>query len=281
MKFNIVDLENQLKAIGVEKGDTILVRANIGRIGRLDSRDKMDYLSFILNVIGPEGTVVALSFTDSSFIVRDKTLVFDDKTKSNAGSFPNLLLSHKLSLRSLHPTNSYTAIGKNAKYILDGHNHNSGAYDPIKKIIELDGKMILIGCVENSPGFTTAHLAEIDLDLHRRIIFPSLNTVYFKTPEGKVSLFKRKDLGGCSASFYKFYSYYVKNEALTQGYIGKAYSIMIKAKKAYEIEYGIMKNDNKFNLCENPICALCRARRWDNLIDIPAYLFRKFLQKKQ
>lgn len=84
------------------------------------------------------------------------------------------MLSHPKAFRSKHPTNSYVAIGKNAKYIFGNHDENSGSYEPIRKIVELEGKMILIGCVESSPGFTTTHLAEVDLGLHKRIIFPNL-----------------------------------------------------------------------------------------------------------
>ena len=35
----------------------------------------------------------------------------------------------------------------------------------------------------------------------------------------------------------------------------------------------------KFNICERPTCFSCRARRWDNLQDLPAFVIKKLIQK--
>ncbi len=279
---SIENLKSDLERIGIKKGDTLLVRADLGKIGKLETKKREDYINFMLEAVGKEGTIVGLSFTSGFFIKKNKNIIFDGTNKSYTGAFANTMLKHPNALRSKHPTNSYVAIGKNAEYILKNHDETSGAYEPIRKIIELNGKMILIGCVESSPGFTTTHLAEVDLGLHKRIIFPTLNGVYYKKGE-EVKLFKRTDIGSCSLTFYKFYGYYVKNELLQQGYVGNAYSIMIGAKEAYDLDKKILRYNPKITLCENPSCMLCRARRWDNLIDMPLWLLRvifsKFLKK--
>lgn len=280
MSFNKIKdkIKNQLVRLGVCEGDIILVRADLGAIGKL-SRDRLDYVNVILDVIGDTGTLVGLAFTGGSFIKRNKSNIFNGINKANTGAFANVMLSHPKSIRSKHPTNSYVAIGKDAKVVLEAHNERSGAYEPIRKLLELDAKMILIGCVDLSPGFTTAHLAEVDLGLHKRIMFPTLNTCFYKTDSGDTKLFKRKDLGGCSATFYKFYGHYVKSELLQQGYVGNAYSVLIHAQKAYEIDKAILQKSPKFNICNNPNCFLCRARRWDNLKDAPSFIIRTLYKK--
>lgn len=255
-----------------------MVRADLGAIGKITTKKREDYINFILDAVGEEGTIVGLSFTESFFIKKNMNIVFDGTNKSYTGAFANTMLSHPQAIRSTHPTNSYVAIGKNAKYILEGHDENSGAYEPIRKIVELGGKMILIGCAESSPGFTTTHLAEVDLGLHKRIIFPTLNGAYYKK-DGEVKLFKRKDLGSCSSTFYKFYGHYVKNELLQQGYVGNAYSILIDAKKAFELDLEILNSNPKITLCDSPTCMLCRARRWDNLKDMPIYFITQAIPK--
>lgn len=271
-------LKSDLMELGITNGDTLLIRADLGAIGKLETRKRKDYINFMLDTVGEEGTIVGLSFTNGFFIKKNKNIVFNKATKSYTGAFANTMLSHPEAIRSKHPTNSYVAIGKNAKYILENHDENSGAYEPIRKIIELGGKMILIGCVESSPGFTTTHLAEVDLGLHKRIIFPTLNGAYYKKDD-EIKLFKRKDLGSCSSTFYKFYGHYVKNELLMQGYIGNAYSIMIDAKKAFKIDLEILKKNPKITICENENCMLCRARRWDNLKDAPKFIVKKIFKK--
>ncbi|MFW2441370.1 AAC(3) family N-acetyltransferase [Aliarcobacter butzleri] len=274
----IENLKKDLMLIGVKKGDILLVRADLGSIGKLETKKREDYINFMLESVGEEGTIVGLSFTSGFFIKKKNSEIFDGTNKSNTGAFANIMLSHPKAKRSTHPTNSFVAIGKYAEYIVGGHDENKGAYEPIRKIIELGGKMILIGCVETSPGFTTTHLAEVDLGLHKRIIFPTLNGAYYKK-NGEIKLFKRKDLGACSFSFYHFYSYYVKYELLYQGYIGNAYSVMIDAKKAFELEKKILKDNPKITLCNRPNCMMCRARRWDNLIDFPNYFIKIGIKK--
>jgi len=271
-------LKKDLENMGLKKGDVILIRASLKSIGQVDFLDKMDYINVILDIIGDEGTLISLAFTNSNFILRKKNIIFDGSNDSYAGGFPNLMLKHPKSLRSKHPMNSYVAIGKYADYILKDHDENSGAYEPIRKIIELNGKMMLIGCVKSSPGFTTTHLAEVDLGLHKRIIFPTLTTVYYKK-DNKIKLFKRKDLGSCSKSFYKFYSYYVFEEKLITGKIGDAYSIMINAKDAYDIDYKVLKKNPRITICGDINCFTCNARRWDNIYKLPIYILN-FLIKK-
>jgi aminoglycoside N3'-acetyltransferase len=271
-------LKTDLENIGIKKNDTLLVRADLGAIGKIETKKREDYIKFLLDVVGENGTIVGLSFTSGFFVKKNKNIIFDGANKSYTGAFANTMLKNPKAIRSTHPTNSYVAIGKNANYILKNHDETSGAYEPIRKIVELNGKMILIGCVESSPGFTTTHLAEVDLGLHKRIIFPTLNGAYYKS-DYEVKLFKRKDLGGCSSTFYKFYGYYVKNELLQQGYVGNAYSVMIDAKKAFDLDIEILQNNPKITICENSSCGLCRARRWDNLKDVPMYILRESIPK--
>lgn len=276
--FSLEKLKNDLESLGITKGDTVLVRADLGAIGKIETKKREDYINFILEVVGEEGTIVGLSFTSGFFIKKNKNIVFDGDNKSYTGAFANTMLKYSKAVRSKHPTNSYVAIGKNAEYILSEHDENSGAYEPIRKIVELGGKMILIGCVESSPGFTTTHLAEVELGLHKRIIFPTLNGTFYKK-DNEIKLFKRKDLVSCSSTFYRFYGHYVKNELLQQGYIGNAYSILIDAKKAFDLDLKILESNPKITLCENPSCMLCRARRWDNLIDMPMFVVRNIIPK--
>lgn len=278
MMYTIEKLKSDLEKLGIGKGDTLLVRADLGDIGKLETKKREDYINFMLEAVGEEGTIVGLSFTGSFFIKKNPNIVFDGTNKSYTGAFANTMLKHPKAIRSTHPTNSYVAIGKNAQYILEDHDETSGAYEPIRKIVELGGKMILIGCVESSPGFTTTHLAEVDLGLHKRIIFPTLNGSYYKK-DNEIKLFKRKDIGSCSSTFYKFYGHYVRNELLIQGYVGNAYSILIDAKKAFELDFKILKDNPKITLCENPNCMLCRARRWDNLIDMPMFVVRNIIPR--
>lgn len=274
------DLKKNFENIGIRFGDVVLIRASLGAVGKMNGGADT-FIDALIEVIGNEGTIVSLAFTDSSFITSPKKEnAFHLKKKSYAGALPNSMIQRPDSLRSRHPTCSYVSIGKYASYITEGHNEYSPAYEPVRKIIELNGKNLLVGCVGSSPGFTTTHLAESDLGhLSYLPILPSLNKTYYYDESGNLKIFARKDLGLCSDSFYKFYSLYVKDGILNTGRIGDAYSIIAPAKKCYEIEFAALEKNKKFNICGSSLCFTCNARRWDRLAYAPLFLFIKLLNK--
>lgn len=268
-----------IRNLGITDGDTVLVRAALSAVGTLPSGPNT-LIDAFLDVVNLDGTLVSPSFTGSSFLKKpDPSKPFRVDTPTYAGAFPGTMLTYPEAKRSRHPTCSYVAIGKNAEWITANHGPESPAYEPIRKIIDLNGKMALVGCVASSPGLTTTHLAEYDLGLLNRVIFPWLNTVYYEDDDGTLKLFRRKDLGLCSNSFYKFYSYYVNAGILKAGLIGNAYSISVPAKEAYSVEKQILSRNPKFNVCDNPSCFMCNARRWDRGYKIPTYIVRGVLRK--
>lgn len=269
-----LDLVADLQTLGINSGDTILIRGALSAIGKVN---RNYFLQTLLNLLGPEGTIVSLAFTDSTFLWKAKSLEpYTLKTRSYAGAIPNTMLAHPESHRSLHPQCSYVAIGRHAAEIVADHGPHSPAYEPVRKLVELNAKMVLIGCVSSSPGFTTAHLAEFDLGHHRRAVFPGLVAASpYLDQNDKVQIFKRSDMGMCSNSFWKFYGHYVRNGILNAGFIGSAYSILAPAKECYELEKKILERNAKFNVCEDATCVSCNALRWDRIHHAPGLVLRK------
>ena len=275
-KQNLID---DFIKLGLKQGDVVLVRANLGAVGKI-SGGAAAFVDALLQVIGAEGTLVSLAFTDASFFRKPKIEnAFHSKKKSYAGALPNVMIERDDAFRSQHPMCSYVAIGKFAKEITDGHDERSPAYEPIRKIVDLNGKNLLIGCVASSPGFTTTHLVESDLGMLRLTIFSRLISTYYLDKNGNYSIFHRKDSGLCSNSFYKFYAHYVKEGILKSDFVGEAYSIVAPAKKCYEIDSRILKNNRKFNICDSVTCFTCNANRRDRIYRMPGFFARLFLGK--
>lgn len=279
-KINKEDLKIDFESLGVEVGDIVLVRASLGAVGRLEFGADT-FIDALLDAVGSDGTIVSLAFTTGSFFIRPKKEdAFTLSKKSYAGALPNAMILRSDSKRSLHPMCSYVAIGKYAEDITKDHNATSPAYEPMRKIVELNGKCALVGCVGSSPGFTTTHLAETDLGYLKTLpVFPWLKSTYYVDQDGDLKIFRRKDPGLCSNSFYKFYAIYVKEEILRTGRIGKAYSIMAPAKDAYRIDLKTLYLDKKFNICEQSDCRICNVERWDRIHRVPLYIGQKILKK--
>jgi aminoglycoside N3'-acetyltransferase len=263
----------ELRGMGIKDGDTVLVRASLGAIGRMTSGAKT-FIDALLMAVGPNGTIVSLAFTDAAFIRRPKPEnAFHSKKVSYAGALPNAMLEHPGAHRSSHPMCSYVAIGRLADELTRDHDESSGAYEPIRKIIENHGVLLLVGCVDVSPGFTTVHLAEADLGLLRLSVFPWLRSTYYTDRRGQLKVFRRRDLGLCSNSYWKFYALYVRAKFLRIGFLGRAYAIAAPAKECYELERQMLERNPKFNVCDSDACFTCNVGRWDRIHRVPLFVF--------
>ncbi|MFW2441375.1 AAC(3) family N-acetyltransferase [Aliarcobacter butzleri] len=250
-------LINDFKNLGLQANDVVFIRGNIGKVGRIKPREL--FLDALFEVIGDGGTIVTLGFTKSFPLYKvDKKYIFEENTIPETGALGKLCLDYRNAQRSRHPTNSFIAIGKYADEILKNHDEDAMLYDPIKKLIELNAKMIIFGIIDESPGFTTVHYAQQELGLTKQSFFNNLFRVYYKDKKGNLKLFKKSDIGGCSHGFGKFYPYYLSNGLLKIAKIGNSSAILINARDAYNIEYKLMKENKSFHFCDNPLCISCR-----------------------
>lgn len=267
--------------MGIVAGDTVLIRASLAAVGRI-SGGADAFVEALLLCVGSEGTIISLAFTGGRYLRMPKLdEAFNSKTKSYAGALPNAMLKREDSFRSRHPMCSYVAVGRHAEHLTANHDESSPAYEPVRKVIELGGKCMLVGCVDTSPGFTTTHLAEFDLGLLSFAVFPKLRSTYYEASDGAIKLFRRPDPGMCSNSYYKFYALYVKHKVLTTGFVGSAYSIIAPARECYEIEYAALKKNRKINICDSNMCSTCNAGRWDRIHRAPGYFVRLVTKKLQ
>jgi aminoglycoside N3'-acetyltransferase len=282
-EISIEDLATDLRGMSIEKGDTVVVRASLRAIGQTQHNA---LLMALRSVVGHEGTLIGLSYTPCAYLKKPKIEdAFHRYSEPYTGSFSNSMLREPDSIRSRHPIGSFVAIGKNAQLLLDAHGPDSPCYEPVRRIIEVGGKELAIGCFGKDTGFSSAHLAEYDVGLTRRCIMPWLSSVYYVTDKGEMKLFraKAKDIGLCSKGYYKYCGLYVKAGILKFGQIGNAYSAVIPLREAYQIEREAIKNNPKFSICDDKNCFVCNTRRWDRVHYLPGYLLRNFrkLYRKQ
>lgn len=262
-----------LKNLQIKRGDTLLVNINLFKIGRLRGFSRADYLESFIDYLGPNGTLISLAYTDSKFSLHNKNLpYFDGSQKAITGAFSNIMIDDPRSYRSMHPTHSVVAIGKEARFITNDINHNSSCYEPIKRLISLNGKILLIG-MEDFPGFIT-HVAQERLSLLNGCWFDFFNKV--KTTKGIVRI---QGGGGCSKNFYKFYSKYRERNVLNELEFFKAKSMSIDARTAFRIDTEILKAFPSFTRCSGFDCAYCSIGHYNQLWKLPIFLIMKLIIK--
>ena len=61
--FIVSLLHNALKAFNIRKGDTLFIRADLSKIKRFSKDERLSLIDVILDYLGPEGTLVGLTFS--------------------------------------------------------------------------------------------------------------------------------------------------------------------------------------------------------------------------
>jgi aminoglycoside 3-N-acetyltransferase len=263
------DIARDLRNLGLATGDIALVRVALKAVGPLEGRAAEVLIDALLDVVGESGTILGLSHTEATRR-SDTTTIFRRDAPSVTGGFVAAMLGHEGAHRSLHPTNSMVAIGRDAESLLEGHDETSTCFAPMRRLIHADAKMLLLGCIESSPGFSTVHLVYEDMGLATKSLMSGLDGSYYEK-DGELRWFSKRDVPGCSMGFGHFYPLYRQQQVLSSAKVGDAESMLIGCRDAYEIEFAAVKQDRTISLCDNPDCLSCRGSKLFNLADMPRF----------
>jgi aminoglycoside N3'-acetyltransferase len=270
------DLERDLVKLGLEEGDVLMARAGLRSLGPIEGGHASQVLiQALLNIVGPQGTVLGLTHTQvSKGIHRKEAQVFRRDTPCITGGLAAAMLLWPGAYRSAHPTNSMVAIGEKAEDLLADHDEKSSCFSFMRKLIDLNAKMINIGCDKSSPGFGTIHFTYEELGLAEKSILSGLYGIYYEK-DGNVKWFSKRDVPGCSSGFWRFYDLYRKAGILREGTVGNAdASLIMDASAAFAIEREAVVKDPTFSLCDDPDCYSCRGTKYFNRKDMPRYYLR-------
>ena len=183
-------MKDSLMKLGIQKGDSLFIMCSSDRMQKQTGRSQPVHLIInqIVDLLGKEGTVMALSFSSNrNKIVEGEQTFHWRRTPSADGVFSELIRRRKGSMRSLHPTYSAVAIGKRAEEYCKSHQDDIypfGSKSPFRKIIEANGKYLGVQLDFNQ--FTLVHCVD---DYYR-------DNFIHKLFEPEVKEFKVESKGG-------------------------------------------------------------------------------------
>jgi len=149
--YECADLVKYFHASGLRRGDAILIHSSLRSLGYIKGGAKT-VIEALMQTVGEEGTLLFPTFTiDASMqnTLSNDQYIFDPETSpSTVGSITNAFLKFEGVSRSIHPTHSVAAWGKNATYITSEHyqlESNFGVGTPFGKFLELNGYVMGLG----------------------------------------------------------------------------------------------------------------------------------------
>jgi len=144
------DIITILQEQGLKEGDVLMLHSSLRKIGHVE-QGEATLISALLKILGKEGTLMMPSFPAIGFnydYLKSKP-VFDLKqTPSRMGVVTETFRKKNGVLRSLHPTDSVIAFGKEADYLVKDHFGQLTPYNeksPFYRLCELKGKILMIG----------------------------------------------------------------------------------------------------------------------------------------
>lgn len=181
------NLKKNLIEIKIKKKDTVYLGINLGQTiqsyrkeffknNSLDNvRRKCSHLILqsIKDRIGPEGTIICPTFSFDFM----KTKFFNiQKSKSSLGYFENFFLNQRNVLRTKHPINSISILGKNKKIAYPCGNFSFGENSPFSNFINYNVKFLNIGIKLKDTCTYIHHIEHLNGINHR----------FYKPTRGKI-----------------------------------------------------------------------------------------------
>lgn len=180
MLCTVSSLIKDLKSLGLQQGDTVMVHCSVSQIGWVSGGPET-VVRALLECLGPQGTLVVPTHTiDNSdpatwtepryqtvpedwwAAIRESLPPYDPKTTRSRrmGVVPEIVRTWPTALRSAHPQTSFAAIGAKASHITADHRINCrmGEHSPLARLEEAKAKVLLLGVGFNK--CTAFHLAE-------------------------------------------------------------------------------------------------------------------------
>ena len=144
------DVSASLRAIGIGPGEVAFIHSDISRIGWMTGAGNrlevlQAYQDAIFDVLGPGGTIAALTCTES--YARESRPYDHEASPSEQGNLSEFIRLTPNAIRSLHPLFSVSALGRQATKICadeiapTGFGHDS----PFQRLRETDAWIVCLG----------------------------------------------------------------------------------------------------------------------------------------
>lgn len=251
-------LVEDLRRIGIEEGDIVLVHSSLSSIGWVCGED-VGLIEALLEVVGKGGTVCMPAHSSANSdpaqwcnppvpkdwieTIYDNMPAFDkEKTPTRGiGRVPESFRKYPGSCRSDHPQTSFVANGKLAKEITKNHSLTPqfGKETPLGMMYKLDAKVLLLGVEYESS--TCFHMAETLVGTLDKVKMGAA-----MMEDGKRVWKWFEDIDYDNEDFNKLGSDFEKHIKISNGFIGNASSKLFDIRSAIDYAVDWLKvNRNK------------------------------------
>ncbi|HEY54051.1 MAG TPA: AAC(3) family N-acetyltransferase [Caldilineae bacterium] len=146
------DITAGLRRVGIARGEVVFVHSSLSAFGWVEGGADA-VIDALLDVVGPEGTVVMPAFTWRKFHAITEPVVFDlahESVQDEVGIIPESFRLRPEALRSTHLCHSVSAIGPHAREVLSDGVKSFGRGSTFARLEALDAWYLFLGATMGS-----------------------------------------------------------------------------------------------------------------------------------
>lgn len=243
MNADFKKLTEDFKALGIKKGDSVLIHSSYKSMGGIEGGIET-FVDAMLSVLGDSGTLISPTLSFRAVSVENP--VFDYlNTPSCTGAINEFIRLREGSVRSIHPTHSCSVIGKKTDYYVKGHELDRtpvGENSPFRKLMEDGGKILMLGC-GLGPN-TSLHGIEEKADLPYVLAErPSPYTIILPEKTYTIDFYRHHIVQRGFLQRYARAEALIDDSFVSHGEIHGADSYLINAPELWKVCLDVLKND--------------------------------------
>ncbi len=271
-------LVEDLRRIGVDEGDCLAVALSLKSVGKIQGGADT-FIDALIDTVGPQGTIMMNTHTRNFPISQiSSDFVFDPETAVPwTGIVPQRLLKRRNVIRSRHPVTSVAAIGKQAKFLTEGHDEKAPPYSPFSRLAQINGKYLSIGIGNNLVAIR--HEGQYKAGIPRFLLYG----VKYKDKEGRTKLFVWEH-PSCEKNLPSLIPKLENLGIIKRGKIGQANALLMQADDLIKNESAILRSNPALNQCSDVLCTQCReleskTNLW-KAVENPRFFQRSLFMRK-
>ena len=244
------ELVAQLRELGVEPGDVLVVHTSFSRVGPVDGGPR-GLIAALQASVAPGGTLVMPSFSDDDDNPFDRAR----STCAGMGVVANTFWTLPGVLRSDSP-HAFAASGPRAAAITADHPVDvpHGLNSPVGRVYELDGKVLLLGVGHDAD--TTVHLAESIAGVRYRL--PKYAIVSAGAGTARVDY---GEIDHCCENFNKLDEWLDAEHRQRRGIVGRGDARLIRSRDIVDVAVRHLRENETVFLHPVGVDAECDAAR--------------------
>lgn len=236
-------LADHLKKLGINEGDSLLVHSSLKSLGKINGGPET-VIQALIESVGNKGTLLmpALSYET---VTKNQPIFKVKETPTCVGALTEFFRNRKGTIRSLHPTHSIAAFGKNAQLFIKDHEQDStpvGQNSPLSKLKDAHGKILFIGCGLR-PNTSMHGVEEL---VKPEYLFNGVVTFIIENHDGKQEQYKHTTHGFKPKGWEQRYDRVkniLKEEELISGKVQEADCYLMDVKALWHTALLKMKED--------------------------------------